>query len=34
MATVVETRGLCKRYESEATPIRALRGVDLTVEEG
>ena len=34
MATVVETRGLCKRYESEAAPVRALRGVDLIVEEG
>src|SRR3990172_4449935 len=34
MATVVATRGLCKRYESEAAPVRALRGVDLIVEEG
>jgi putative ABC transport system ATP-binding protein len=34
MATVVETRGLRKRYESEGVPVRALRGVDLVVGEG
>jgi putative ABC transport system ATP-binding protein len=32
--SVMETRGLRKTYESEGSPVRALRGVDLTVEKG
>jgi putative ABC transport system ATP-binding protein len=32
--TVVETRGLRKTYESEGSPVRALRGVDMTMDEG
>src|SRR5271166_2484678 len=32
--TVVETRGLRKTYEAEGSSVRALRGVDLTMEEG
>jgi putative ABC transport system ATP-binding protein len=31
---VVEVRALRKSYESELAPVRALRGVDLTVERG
>jgi putative ABC transport system ATP-binding protein len=31
---VVETRALRKRFEAEAVPVRALRGVDLAVEQG
>ncbi|HZO49390.1 MAG TPA: ABC transporter ATP-binding protein [Gaiellaceae bacterium] len=34
MAAVVEVRGLRKRYAGEVAPVRALRGVDLTVERG
>lgn len=34
MGAVVETRALRKRYEAEEAPVRALRGVDLVVEEG
>ncbi len=34
MGPVVEVRRLRKRYGGEAAPVRALRGVDLTVEEG
>ena len=34
MAAVVEVRGLRKRYAGEVVPVRALRGVDLTVERG
>src|SRR2546425_61646 len=34
MGSVIEVRRLRKRYGGEAAPIRALRGVDLTVEEG
>jgi putative ABC transport system ATP-binding protein len=30
----VEARGVRKRYESEGAPVRALRGVDLTVDRG
>jgi putative ABC transport system ATP-binding protein len=33
-AEVVVTRGLRKTFESEGTPVRALRGVDFTVEPG
>ncbi len=32
--TVMETRGLRKTYEAEGSPVRALRGVDMTMEEG
>ena len=32
--TVVETTGLRKTYEAEGSPVRALRGVDLTIEAG
>ncbi|MCA1833852.1 MAG: ABC transporter ATP-binding protein [Actinomycetota bacterium] len=31
--TVLQTRDLRKTYTSEGTPVRALRGVDLTVED-
>jgi putative ABC transport system ATP-binding protein len=31
---VVEVRGLRKSYESELAPVRALRGVDMTVQPG
>lgn len=31
--SVVETRALHKTYESEGVPVRALRGVDLTIGE-
>jgi putative ABC transport system ATP-binding protein len=31
---VMETRGLRKTYEAEASPVRALRGVDMTMESG
>ena len=31
---VVETRRLRKRYEGEVMPVRALRGVDLTIAPG
>jgi putative ABC transport system ATP-binding protein len=34
MGSVVEVRGLRKRYGGEIAPVRALRGVDLTVGEG
>jgi putative ABC transport system ATP-binding protein len=34
MDAVVEVRRLCKRYGGEPAPVRALRGVDLTVEAG
>ena len=33
-ATVVEVRGVRKVYDAAGTPVRALRGVDLTVEQG
>ena len=32
--TVVEASGLKKTYESEGVPVRALRGVDFTLEDG
>ena len=32
--TVVVTRDLRKTYESEGVPVRALRGVDLTIAQG
>jgi putative ABC transport system ATP-binding protein len=32
--TVMETRGLRKTYESDGSPVRALRGVDMTMDEG
>jgi len=31
---VLETKGLRKTYESEGVPVRALRGVDMTMAEG
>ena len=31
---VVETHGLRRRFEAEGVPVRALRGVDLAVEQG
>jgi putative ABC transport system ATP-binding protein len=31
---VVEARGVRKTYESEGAPVRALRGLDLTMDEG
>ena len=31
---VVETKGLRKTFESEGAPVRALRGVDFTMEPG
>ncbi len=31
---VVEATGLRKTYESEGVPVRALRGVDMTIAEG
>ena len=31
--TVVEATGVRKTYESEGVPVRALRGVDLTVDD-
>jgi len=33
-ATVLETRGLTKTFESEGVPVRALRGVDFTMTAG
>jgi putative ABC transport system ATP-binding protein len=32
--SIVETRGLRKNYESEGAPVRALRGVDVTIQPG
>jgi putative ABC transport system ATP-binding protein len=34
VTAAVEVRALRKRYEAEGVPVRALRGVDLTVETG
>jgi putative ABC transport system ATP-binding protein len=34
MTKVVETRGLLKTYESEGAPVRALRGVDMQIDQG
>jgi putative ABC transport system ATP-binding protein len=31
---VVETKGLRKTYEAEGSPVRALRGVDVSMEDG
>jgi len=31
---VIEARGVRKTYESEGTPVRALRGLDMTMGEG
>ena len=31
---VMEAHGLRKTYESEGAPVRALRGVDMTMEQG
>jgi putative ABC transport system ATP-binding protein len=31
---VIEARGVRKTYESEGTPVRALRGLDMTMNEG
>jgi putative ABC transport system ATP-binding protein len=30
----VRVRGLARRFESDGAPVRALRGVDLTVDQG
>src|SRR6202453_2429846 len=32
--TVMEAKGLRKTYEAEGAPVRALRGVDMTMEQG
>ncbi|MGH2784545.1 MAG: ATP-binding cassette domain-containing protein, partial [Actinomycetota bacterium] len=32
--TVVVTKDLRKNYEAEGAPVRALRGVDMTIEPG
>jgi putative ABC transport system ATP-binding protein len=32
--SVIEARGVRKTYESEGTPVRALRGLDMTMDEG
>lgn len=32
--TIIETRGICREYKGDGTVVRALRGVDLAVEEG
>jgi ABC-type transport system involved in cytochrome bd biosynthesis fused ATPase/permease subunit len=34
MNQVIEARGLVRRYPAEGSPIRAVDGVDLTVEAG
>ena len=34
MSTVLEARGLVRRYRSDGSPIRAVDGVDLVVEAG
>jgi putative ABC transport system ATP-binding protein len=34
MTDVVRTQDLRKTYESEGVPVRALRGVDMTIEPG
>src|ERR1019366_6230649 len=33
-APALEVRGVRKTFEAEIAPVRALRGVDLTVERG
>jgi putative ABC transport system ATP-binding protein len=32
--SVIEAKGVRKTYESEGTPVRALRGLDMTMDEG
>lgn len=32
--TLVEIRGLRKTYEAEGSPVRALRGVDMSMDDG
>jgi putative ABC transport system ATP-binding protein len=32
--TVIKTKGLRKTYTAEGSPVRALRGVDLVMEQG
>ena len=34
MTEILETRSLTKTYDPQPTPVKALRGVDLTVERG
>ena len=34
MSTVIEARGLVRRYPGDGSPIRAVDGVDLVVEAG
>jgi putative ABC transport system ATP-binding protein len=34
MSNVIEARGLVRRYPADGSPIRAVDGVDLVVEEG
>ena len=34
MSTVLEARGLVRRYPGDGSPIRAVDGVDLAVEAG
>ena len=34
MAQILQVRGLRKTFEADEAPVRALRGVDLTVEKG
>ena len=34
MGSVLEVRGLRKTYDAEGAPVRALRGADLTMDEG
>jgi ABC-type glutathione transport system ATPase component len=34
MEGVLQVSGLRKNFESEGAPVRALRGVDLRVDEG
>jgi putative ABC transport system ATP-binding protein len=34
MSNIIETRGLTKVFGSNGTAVHALRGIDLTVEEG
>ncbi len=31
---VIEAKGVRKTYESEGAPVRALRGLDMTMDEG
>jgi len=34
MSTVLEARGLVRRYPGDGSPVRAVDGVDLVVEAG